>query len=295
LFEDMIDPGLNRKVALITGANNPLGIGAATAHALAGQGAKVFITSHRPPSGMTAAERDEAQKAGIKGPRFYEAMQQRSPEDVAREIESGGGSVAWHEADLAETATVPLLFDLCEKRLGPVDVLVNNHAYWLPETFDPGAVNAKGFGVHLTGDSIMDAHYAVNTRAPALLMTEFVKRYLKRGAAWGRIINVSTDAADAHAAAASYAASKHAMESYSRTAACELGKYGITVNIVAPGPVQTGWLGPEEEKDIGLKTPLGRTGKPEDIANVIVFLASDQARWLTGQLIYVGGGWKMHQ
>ena len=92
----------------------------------------------------------------------------------------------------------------------------------------------------------------------------------------------------------SYAASKHALESYSRSAAHELGKYGITINIVAPGPVQTGWLSPDEEAEIGRKTPLGRVGRPEDIADVIVFLASDQARWLTGQLIYVGGGWKWH-
>jgi 3-oxoacyl-[acyl-carrier protein] reductase len=92
----------------------------------------------------------------------------------------------------------------------------------------------------------------------------------------------------------SYAASKHAMESYSRSAAHELGKYGITVNIVAPGPVQTGWLRPDEEAEIARKTPLGRVGRPEDIADVIVFLASDEARWLTAQLLYAGGGWKWH-
>ncbi|MGZ7046114.1 MAG: SDR family NAD(P)-dependent oxidoreductase, partial [Candidatus Aminicenantales bacterium] len=182
----------------------------------------------------------------------------------------------------------------CEKHLGAVDILVNNHAHWLPETFDPALVSTEGFGMRLADASTMDAHYAVNTRAPALLMAEFVRRHLRRGATRGRIINVSTDAADAHAGAVSYAASKHALESYSRAAAYELGKYGITINIVAPGPVQTGWLGPDDEKTIGLKTPLGRVGRPEDIADVIVFLASDQARWLTGQLIYVGGGWKMH-
>ena len=93
----------------------------------------------------------------------------------------------------------------------------------------------------------------------------------------------------------SYAASKHAIESYSRSAAIELGRYGITVNIVAPGPIQTGYLTPEEETHIAASTPLRRIGKPEDVADVIVFLASEQARWLNGQLIYVGGGWRMHQ
>jgi 3-oxoacyl-[acyl-carrier protein] reductase len=75
----------------------------------------------------------------------------------------------------------------------------------------------------------------------------------------------------------------------------EVGKYGITVNIVAPGPTQTGYLTPDEEASIASQTPLRRIGKPEDVADVILFLASEQAHWLTGQLLYVGGGWRMHQ
>jgi 3-oxoacyl-[acyl-carrier protein] reductase len=291
----MIDPGLHGKIALITGANNPLGIGAATALALAGQGVDVFITSFRRPPTMSASGMAEARKARAGGPAFYEAVGQQPPEDVAREIESRGVRAAWHEADLADPASVPALFDLCERRLGPVDVLINNHAHWQPETFDPALVTAEGFGMKLTNAALMDAHYAVITRASALMMAEYVRRHLARGAKWGRIVNVSTDAADAHLGAVSYAAAKHALESYSRSAAVELGQYGITVNIVAPGPIQTGWLGPVEEAEIGRKTPLGRVGRPEDVADVIVFLVSGQAGWLTGQLIYAGGGWKMHQ
>ncbi|MCI0579050.1 MAG: SDR family oxidoreductase, partial [Chloroflexi bacterium] len=74
-----------------------------------------------------------------------------------------------------------------------------------------------------------------------------------------------------------------------------MGRYGITVNVVAPGPIQTGYLPPEAEANIAAGTPLGRVGRPEDVADVIVFLASAQARWLTGQLLYVGGGWRMPQ
>lgn len=126
-------------------------------------------------------------------------------------------------------------------------------------------------------------------------MSEYFKRYLARQATHGRVINLSTDAAHAHAANVSYAASKHAIESYSRSAAQEMGKYGITVNIVAPGPIQTGYIDPELEKQVVSGTPLGRVGLPEDVADVIVFLASEQAHWLTGQLLYVGGGWRMGQ
>jgi 3-oxoacyl-[acyl-carrier protein] reductase len=291
----MIDPGLRGKVALITGANNPLGIGAATARAFAAQGATVFITSFRRPPTMSGSELEQARKAAIGGPAFYEAVGQEPPEAVVRDIGSGGGRAACSEADLAEPPSVPALFEQCEHRLGPVDILVNNHAQWVPETFDPALVTDEGYGIRLADAGSIDAHYAVIVRASALLMAEYVKRFLGRGAKWGRIINVSTDAADCHLGAVSYAASKHAVESYSRSAAVELGKYGITVNIVAPGPVQTGWLGPDEEKSIGAKTPLGHVGRPEDIADVIVYLASEQARWLTGQLIYAGGGWRMHQ
>ncbi len=291
----MIDPGLQDKVALITGANNPLGIGAATAKALAGQGTGVFVTSYRHPAGISHHDTDAAEQSGIGGPGLYEALQRQSPEALVKGIESSGGRAVCLEADLSAPPNIPRVFDACEQGLGPVDILVNNHAYWRPETFDPRLVTTEGYGVDLTDASLMDAHYRINTRAFALMMKEFVRRYLERNGSWGRIINVSTDAADGHLGAVSYAASKHAIESYARSAAHELGKYGITVNIVAPGPVQTGWLAPEEETAIGLKTPLGRAGRPEDIADVIVFLASKQSRWLTGQLLYVGGGWKMHQ
>src|SRR5690242_19730721 len=91
----------------------------------------------------------------------------------------------------------------------------------------------------------------------------------------------------------SYGASKYALESYSRAAASELGRYGITVNIVAPGPIQTGYISAEVEQKLIPDIPLGRVGQPEDVADVIVFLASEQARWLTGQLLFVGGGHKM--
>lgn len=104
-----------------------------------------------------------------------------------------------------------------------------------------------------------------------------------------------TDAAHAHVGNVSYAASKHAMESYARSAAAELGRHGITVNVVAPGPTQTGYITAESKAHLVPRIPLGRLGTPEDIADVIVFLASEQARWLTGQLVYVGGGFRMPQ
>ncbi len=81
--------------------------------------------------------------------------------------------------------------------------------------------------------------------------------------------------------------------SYSHAAAAELGRYGITVNIVAPGPIQTGYIAAEVEPELVKRIPLARLGTAEDVAATIVLLASDQARWVTGQKVYVGGGNKM--
>lgn len=101
---------------------------------------------------------------------------------------------------------------------------------------------------------------------------------------------MSIAGADRFPSEITYGASKFALESYTRSAATELGKFGVTVNVVSLGPVQTGWITAELERAILPTIPLGRVGSPGDVADVVVFLASHQARWLTGQRIYVGGG-----
>jgi 3-oxoacyl-[acyl-carrier protein] reductase len=289
----MIDPGLEGRVALITGANH--GIGAATARALAAQGVRVFASYFRPACPPGDEELRKAIESGVGGPELYWARQRQSADWLIQEIVEHGGQAAAAEADLGNAENIRGVFEQCQSALGPVDILVNNHTLCVHDTFDPAGVRTEGFSVGFFSADVADAHFAVNARAYALMMSEYFRRYLERGANWGRIINISTDAAHAHPASVSYAATKHAIESYSRSAALETGKYGITVNIVAPGPIQTGWLTPEQDAAISEGTPLGRCGLPEDVADVIVFLASNQAHWLTGQLLYAGGGWRMHQ
>ena len=276
----MREIGLRDKVALVTGANH--GIGAATARALAAEGARVFIHFLRLP---------ESDEEGA-------WLRMRDASAVLKEIRSQGGQAEAAEQDLADPVAVPELLDKVEAALGPVDVLVNNAAVGgaPKDTFAPLAeesVDRFRRSLYTITAASHDRHFAVNSRATALMMAEFARRHVARGATWGRIINVSTDGAYCFPEEISYGASKAALEAYSRSAAIELGRYGITVNIVSPGPIQTGWIRPDMEAGIAADIPLGRLGRPEDVADVIVFLAGEQARWLTGQCLHVGGGHRL--
>lgn len=287
----MIDTGLRNKIVLITGVNNPFGVGAAIAKAFAMEGAKIFGT-YLPLLAKTSTTED----FGLK---FYEAQISKSPDEVVDTIRRLGAKIDVVPANLANPEIIPQLFDQAEKAFGPVDIVVNNAAYDAPDTFVPLTQFVQATKtvwdfpiVAITADS-HDKHFSVNSRAVALIMAEYARRFVSRGANGGRIINVSTDGASGFGTEVSYGASKHALESYSRAAAKELGRYGITVNVASLGAIQTGWIAPELENMVAAETPLGRIGKPDDVADVIVFLASAQARWLTGQMLYVGGGHMM--
>jgi 3-oxoacyl-[acyl-carrier protein] reductase len=268
----MIDPGLVGKVVLITGANNPLGIGAATARAFATQGADVFLHYWRLRTYIKATDGSAA--------------------EVEADVRERGARVASWEADLGEASNVAALFDRAEAELGPVDVFINNASHWTADTFLPadlGTKAASGRSWPPPSETVSiethDRHFAVNSRATALLLAEYARRYLARGATWGRVVGLTTGGAPGGPGEISYGASKSALESYTRTFALELAKHGVTANLVNPGACQTGWISPELQEQISSTGPMGRVSQPDEVADVIVFLCSDQARLLTGQRI----------
>ena len=257
----MIDTGLKDKVVGITRANR--GIGAATALALSAQRTKIFIAYLGEPPGAA----------------------------LVLQIERLAELSAF-ECDLADSSAPARVFDGAEGRFGGVDILINNAAHWIGDTFIPSQ-NSRDWGgrptIFLDASSI-DGHFAVNVRAAALLIAEFARRHVARGAKWGRIISITTGGAECFPGEVSYGASKNALESYTRPAGKELARFGVTANLIAPGATQTGWITPVLEKVILPNVPAGRIGQPEDIADAIVMLASQQARWINCATVFVDGG-----
>ena len=266
-----MDLGLKGKVAIITGANNPQGIGAATVYTLAGEGVKVVVIYKKIPR-----QYDE-KKTGSDGlDRYYKANSEDAMM-VEGTLHTMGADYLIIEGDITDEKSVESIYDHTIKRFGKVDILINNAA--AADSDDNDTIET------LTADVIEDT-FNVNVRGTLLMTREFVKRFKD----YGRIINLSTDAAQVFAGQITYGASKAAVEALTRSIAIEVGRLGITVNCIAPGPTQTGWIDEKLAKAVIPQIPLGQLIQPQDIADAIAFLASERAAMLTGQVIKVSGG-----
>lgn len=292
---EVISYGIDGKVAVVTGINNPLGIGAAISRALIDQGVSVFGTYYRGEAPETPGQ-DALD--GVPGIDLYRALDSLDASLVLSDLKSAGGKAVVVEVDLSDKAAPAEVMDAAELEFGPVDLIVLNAAVDVPDTLIPanmadGLKEGGGLDSAPFNPDVHDRHFHVNVRAAALFMQEMARRNHAGGRKWGRIVTISTDASANFPAQISYASSKHAVESLTRSAASELGQLGITVNCLSPGPIQTGYIPPDHDERIAADTPVGRDGWPEEVADVVTFLCSEQARHVTGQLVYVGGGHKM--
>ena len=267
----MVDYGLNGKVAIVTGANNPWGIGAATALALVREGARVVIV-YKKLNRPFADEKTD--KNGVD--RYFKANSGDAAEVEKRLTEMGADFLVL-ERDISREADVKDIYSRTLERFGRIDILVNNAADGDMDGIDTIEGVTQG---------VIDDTFAVNVRGNILMSREMVKH---RGD-YGRIINLSSDAAQAFAGQITYGASKAALEALTRSIALEVARYGITVNCVAPGPTQTGWIDEALEETVIPMIPMGRLISPEDVAEAILFLVSERAGMITGQVIKVSGG-----
>lgn len=267
----MIDYGLKDRVALITGVNNPQGIGATTALAFAREGAKLVLTYKKIDRPF---DKDKTDKNGVD--RYY-AANAGNADAVEKKLREMNADYIMLESDISDEDDVKSIYSAAIERFGKVDILVNNAATDDENGFDT---------IEKITQQVIDDTFAVNVRGSLMMIRELVKR---RGD-YGRVINISTDAAQIFAGQITYGASKATMEALTRSIALETAEYGITVNCVAPGPTQTGWIDEEFEKTVVSLVPMGKLIRPEDIADTILFLASDKASMLTGQVIKVSGG-----
>ncbi len=249
------------RVAIVTGASRQRGIGAATCLALAKANVDIFFT-HWTPYDRTMAW----------------GAEEDAPAHLQEQVQSLGVRCEQMMADLGATNAAQHIMEAVEARLGPASILVNNATH--------DAVDAP---FDQLDAPTLDAYYAVNIRGTMLLSVEFARRFaLESG---GRIINLTSgQGRRALPGKLAYVATKGAIEAFTVTLAVEVASRGITVNAVDPGPTDTGWMTDEVKQYLLPRFPMGRIGQPEDAARLIALLASEDASWVTGQIIRSTGG-----
>jgi 3-oxoacyl-[acyl-carrier protein] reductase len=268
--------------AVVTGANH--GIGAATAEALARQGCAVLISYLR--------LRDEVDPAT---PQAYRDRRALGAEHVADSIRAAGGTALTVEADLSDPGAAARLFDTAEAELGPVDILVNNATGWVQDSFaaaspdqsspDQSGTDRQGRRLRPVTEQSWRQQFTVDAMAPALLIAEFARRHIARGAGWGRIIGLTSGGELGFPDEVSYGAAKAAQVNYTMSAAQELARYGVTANMIHPPVTDTGWVTDATRAVVEESRTLFHVAEPAEVASVIAYLASDAAALITGNVI----------
>ncbi|MBU7592900.1 SDR family oxidoreductase [Metabacillus halosaccharovorans] len=243
----------SEKIAVITGVSNEKGIGAAICRRLATEGIDIFFTHWNADSNWEENFRNEMIELGVR--------------------------CTGIELDLSRSDSPELLIREVTSMLGIPSILVNNAAHSIDSNFMD--LDAK----------VLNDHYYVNVRATSLLCVEFARLMQKTNRKFGRIINLTSgQQLGPMPGNLAYVATKGAITSFTLSLSAELAHLGITVNAVNPGPTDSTWMTDEIREYLRPKFPMGRIGQPDDAARIISFLASEDASWITGQVIHSEGG-----
>ena len=281
--------GLEGKVALVTGAGGMRGVGRATVVKLAGLGADLALSDvHRETEDLPPAE---------------VRTSWRGIDAVCEEVEAEGRGAFPVYCDLGDSSQIERMVDQVMGHYGRIDILVNNAR---------AIIGRDKVPVTELEQEVWEHFLRINTTAPYLLTKEVGRRMIEAGNG-GRIINIASNASkQASATGAAYSASKFAVLGLTQASALDLAPYGITVNAVCPGPINTDRMSYWErdqaaERGISQEefrgqivqagaqaSPLGRIAEPQDVANMVAFLASDEASFVTGQAYNVNGGLLFH-
>ena len=281
--------GLEGKVALVTGAGGMRGVGRATVMKLAGLGADIALTDvHRETEDLPPAEVRTAW---------------RGVDAVSEEVQAEGRRAFPVYCDLGDSGQIERMVEQVVDHYGRIDILVNNAR---------AIIGRDKVSVTELEQEVWEHFLRINTTAPYLLTKEVGRRMIEAGNG-GRIINIASNASkQASATGAAYSASKFAVLGLTQASALDLAPYGITVNAVCPGPINTDRMSYWErdqavERGITQEefrsqivqagaqaSPLGRIAEPQDVANVVAFLASEEASFVTGQAYNVNGGLLFH-
>ena len=265
---------LHGHVALITGGNH--GIGAATARQLASCGARVLVSYLR--------IKDEPDP-GI--PELYRENRASDADHVVAAILASGGESVAVEADLGDPNTATRLFDIGEAKLGPVDILINNASGWLADTFTVETRDKVGRNLVRVSTETFNRQFAVDACGAAALIAEFARRHSARKADWGRIIGLTSGGPNGFPGEVSYGAAKAALENYTMSAAFELAHLGITANLLYPPVTDTGWVTEEVRRYVDQRSDLIHIVDPDEVARVIAYLVSHEAKLITGNIIHL--------
>jgi 3-oxoacyl-[acyl-carrier protein] reductase len=189
------------------------------------------------------------------------------------------------EADLSDAAAPARLFDAAEDQLGPVDILVNNATGWLADTFAAVGNDRLGRVLQPVSAVTWRQQFTVDAMAAALMISEFARRHIARGADWGRIIGLTSGGGLGFPEEVSYGAAKAAQENYTMSAALELAPHGITANMVHPPVTDTGWVTDAVRQAVATDPALIHIAGPAEVAEVIAYLASEAASLITANVI----------